>query len=143
MPTLAEFEHTPLDPVDDGGCCPRYDPKRDPEAFFGTISMVMVAIGLILVTIGYLTPRGFKFDPDEEARKMEAIELYYSNLSYHLDIVILVGMAFIAFGGLMYAAIFISAFFRCLIQSPSNGQTIPLSQASDIHHYGAMGTGNK
>jgi len=137
MSTLGEFDQTSLQPPDKGDCCRRYDPKNDPEEFFGMISLVMVTVGLVLITVGYLTPRAYTFDPDEEARKMEAIQLYYSELSYHLDIVILAGMALIAFGGILYTAIFISAFFTCLMAPPINRQNIPLSQSSDNRHYGA------
>ena len=127
-----DFDYDELEPDKEDNFCERYDPKKDPEEFCSLISMVMVGMGLLLIGIGYITPRDYEFDPDQAARKMEAIAIYYYNLSFNLDVVILAGMGFVGLGGLLYAAIFVSMFFTFVLpchwccEPRDQGATIPL-----------------
>ena len=90
-------------------CCARflgrYDPREDPLEFLSLVSLVSLAIGIILVMVGYIYPRDYTKDPNKEAVKMEQIEIYYAELAWDLDVCILVGMSFVVLGGLILAGI--------------------------------------
>ena len=64
-----------------------------------------MATGLGLLCIGYIIPREYVFDPSLPARQMEAIELRHAKLVKGLDICIIIGMGFTAFGGILVASL--------------------------------------
>ena len=86
-------------------CIAQYNPRKDPVEFLSLLSLVSLSIGILLTMVGYLVPREYEFDPDLEAEQMEDIEIYYDKLSWHLDVCIIVGMAFVVLGGLILAGI--------------------------------------
>ena len=78
---------------------------KDSVEFYSSLALFCVGVGAVLVCVGYFVPRDYQFDPHKPARQMEAIELYYSALAQRLDRTILAGLAFVASGVLLMAAI--------------------------------------
>lgn len=78
---------------------------RNKEDTLITVSVVLLVLGFIIMFIGYSVPRGYVFDTSLPAREMEKIEIYYAELSYKLDVCIVVGMGFIAIGGLIVSCV--------------------------------------
>lgn len=71
------------------------------ENMLFNIAIICMSLGLAVMSIGYIIPRDLVFDPSLPARQMEAIELRYAKLSYHLDLCIITGMGIIVFGGVI------------------------------------------
>ncbi|KAL4237164.1 Transmembrane protein 74B [Mactra antiquata] len=97
--------------VNEDSSCGRFDvlglrPRKCREDLLITISIVCLVLGFVIMGTGYIIPREYIFDTSLPAREMERIEIYYANLSYSLDICILVGMGFIAFGGVIASSVF-------------------------------------
>lgn len=80
-------------------CCGTVCKSKD-DVFFMT-AVIFMSIGFAMMCIGYIIPRDYVFDPSLPARQMEAIELRYYKLSYSLDLSIIIGMGFIALGGII------------------------------------------
>lgn len=96
-----------LEDPDIPSTCQRYmyDPRKSPEDFLLLVSICCMTIGLALLCIGYIIPREYVYDASLPAKEMEAIELYHVNLTKALDICIIVGMDFTAFGGILIASL--------------------------------------
>jgi hypothetical protein len=85
----------------------------------------LIVFGIICMVVGYVVPRDYTFNPYARARDMEAIEIYYADLSQNLDLTIVIGMAFIALGGMILSS-FITYISCC------ESQTSVLTEASAI-----------
>ena len=98
----------PSDPPDPG--CPSFlnqcDPRNDPVEFLNTLALGIMVVGLVIVTVAFMIPRDYVFDPDMPAVEMEAIEQYYADLSARLDAVMAAGTVLIAVGGVIIGGIF-------------------------------------
>lgn len=84
-------------------CC--LECLSNPGDLITFIASVFMILGLVFMTIGYVVPRDYDFNPYAPAREMEAIEIYFANLSYDLDVVITAGMGFVAFGGILMTSL--------------------------------------
>ena len=80
-----------------------YTVKENPLECASFASFWCIALGIILVFLAFVIPRGYNFDSTKPAREMESIEQYYSNLGYGLDIFSIIGMGFVTLGGLLMA----------------------------------------
>ena len=101
-----------------------------------------MAIGLALLCIGYIIPREYVYDASLPAREMEAIELYHAKLTKALDICIIVGMGFTAFGGILVASFTTYVLFKSFIDNPKPESDKDRIISSDIEmtSYGARET---
>ena len=111
------------DESDASSVCPlllqRYNPRKNPEDFLLLISVGAMSVGLALLCIGFVIPRDYEFDPSLPARDMEAIEVYYANLTWALDICIISGMSCIAFGALIVSSLIT---YELIISSAENSK---------------------
>ncbi|XP_061197572.1 transmembrane protein 74B-like [Saccostrea echinata] len=82
----------------------------------------LIVCGIICMVVGYVIPRDYTFNPYARARDMESIEIYYADLSQKLDLTIVIGMAFIAIGGIMLSS-FITYISCCESKSESSLHT--------------------
>jgi hypothetical protein len=78
---------------------------KDPVEFLSLLSLIALSVGILLTMVGYLVPRQYEFDGDLPAEEMEVIEMYYDQLSWRLDVCIIVGMGFVVSGGIILAGI--------------------------------------
>ena len=131
MSTEYTTEYTIFDNCEEASTChsflQRYDPRYNPEEFWMLIAMCSMSIGMVLLFFGFVIPRDYYFDADLPAREMEAIEIYYSNLSFNLDICIVVGMGFIALGGTL-----VSTVITCSVIKETSGEDMKNDQQSDM-----------
>lgn len=65
----------------------------------------LIVCGIVCMVVGYVVPREYTFNPYARARDMEAIEVYYADLSQKLDLTIVIGMAFISIGGMILSSL--------------------------------------
>ena len=109
-------EYTNVDNLDETsdlqGCLQRYNPRNNPEEFWLLVAIGSMSIGLPFIFIGFIIPRDYVFDSSLPARQMEAIEIYYANLSNTLDMCIVIGMGFVAFGGLIVSCVVMYSVIR-------------------------------
>ena len=95
----------PKEEKDEESCLGRYDPRNDPIEFCNLIALILLLTGIVFVAVGYIVPRDYNFDPNTEARKMEAIEIYYADRIKMLDACIIVGMTFCGIGAVILASL--------------------------------------
>ena len=81
------------------------DSLRHVEDILIVIAVVLMSIGFAVMCMGYIIPRGYTFDPTLPAREMESIEMHYARLAYYLDVCVVVGMGFIAAGGVVASSV--------------------------------------
>lgn len=127
-----------------GECLRRYDPRKDPEEFCTMLSMFSMLLGLVLLSIGYVIPRDYEYDPYAPAREMEATELYYAALSHTLDICIVVGMGFVGAGGIIITAIMMHGMFCGHLRTEGDQRQLiqPKSGRNIIQYYGSADGGS-
>lgn len=66
------------------------------------LALVFLASGIALVVIAYAIPRETQIKPDQvTARQMEKLEMYYAQLSAHLDKCIIAGLGLLTLGGML------------------------------------------
>ena len=115
-----------------------YDPRKSPDDFLLLVSICSMTIGLALLCIGYIIPREYVFDSSLPAKEMEAIELYHVNLTKALDICIIVGMGFTAFGGILIASLITYSFIDN--PKPESDKHRMISSKIEMKSYWARGT---
>ncbi|XP_045159694.1 transmembrane protein 74B-like [Mercenaria mercenaria] len=86
------------------------NPKKDMQEFLTTIAIILMSCGVAIMCVSFIVPREHVFDPSLPAREMEKIEIHYAKLSYYLDICTVIGMSFIAAGGLITSGVFVYYF---------------------------------
>lgn len=86
-------------------CC------KEPDDFCTLLAASLMLAGIVFMTVGYVVPRDYKFNPYAPAREMESIEIHFARLSYNLDIVITVGMSLVAAGGIIMAGVMCYAMY--------------------------------
>lgn len=77
----------------------------DPEDAVVYTAAGLIVCGVVCMVVGYTVPRDYTFNPYARARDMEAIEIYYAHLSQSLDLTIVIGMGFIAIGGIILSSL--------------------------------------
>lgn len=77
----------------------------DPEDALVYMAAGLIVYGIVCMVVGYTVPREYTFNPYARARDMEAIEIYYADLSQSLDLTIVIGMGFIAVGGIILSTL--------------------------------------
>lgn len=77
----------------------------DPEDAVVYTATGLIVCGVVCIVVGYTVPRDYTFNPYARARDMEAIEIYYAHLSQSLDLTIVIGMGFIAIGGIILSSL--------------------------------------
>ena len=92
--------------MDDDCLASKCSPRKDPVEFSHCLALVFLCLGMLLVTVAFLVPRDYIFDPDLPASEMEAIEQYYSDRGAVLDVCLVIGTVFVGLGGLIIAGIF-------------------------------------
>ncbi|KAK3575045.1 hypothetical protein QTP86_019771 [Hemibagrus guttatus] len=66
------------------------------------LALVFLISGIALVVIAYAIPREARINPDQvTARQMEKLEMYYAQLSSHLDKCIIAGLGLLTLGGML------------------------------------------
>ena len=107
------------------------------------MSAGLVVCGVICMVVGYTVPRDYTFNPYARARDMEAIEIYYADLSLKLDLTIVIGMAFIAIGGIVMSTL-ITYVNCCETKTPAtaNSESTTIISTPGGRSYGTLaGTG--
>ncbi|KAL3867895.1 hypothetical protein ACJMK2_040740 [Sinanodonta woodiana] len=82
-------------------------PVNNPDEFLISLALIFILLGISMMSFGCIVPRDYTVDPLAPAREMEAMEIYYANLSYILDLSIVIGMGCIAVGGLTVSGMMI------------------------------------
>ncbi|XP_052775541.1 transmembrane protein 74B-like [Mya arenaria] len=95
----------------DYGCVYCSTPTRQVEDILIVTAVVLMSIGFAVMCMGYIIPRGYAFDATLPAREMEQIELHYNRLAYYLDVCVVVGMGFIAGGGIIATSVTMYHYF--------------------------------
>lgn len=90
----------------------KFHPKRHPLDFLSLVSAVMIIFGIVLVFTGYGVPQEYEFDPFAPAREMEAIETYYLNLQWYMDICVTIGICLISGGSIIISSLLLLDIFR-------------------------------
>ena len=78
---------------------------HDPLEVVTLVSMVFLALGTVFTVLGYVIPREYEFDPNKDAREMEAIEAKYSKIGQALDVLLITGMGCVVISGVTMAAV--------------------------------------
>ncbi len=86
-------------------CWGKIKVPRDPMEVTSLLSLGCLAFGILLIGVGFGVPRAYTYDPDEEAKTMETIEIYYAKLTKRLDICIIVGLGFVGLSALLMSSI--------------------------------------
>ncbi|KAK6179638.1 hypothetical protein SNE40_011952 [Patella caerulea] len=122
---------------DDKVCCMPTETLAD-KTMIG--ALICVVIGLIIATTGYLIPREYSFDNHLPAREMEAKEKYYADLAHTLDMCVIVGMSFVAVGGILTMAVFTCTILLadCDSVSKRHKSTLMGEDANGQDNYGAV-----
>ncbi|KAK2857714.1 hypothetical protein Q7C36_005633 [Tachysurus vachellii] len=70
------------------------------------LALVFLISGIVLVVIAYIIPREAQINPDQvTARQMEKLEMYYAQLSSHLDKCIIAGLGLLTLGGMLLSVL--------------------------------------
>ncbi|PAA83849.1 hypothetical protein BOX15_Mlig001548g2 [Macrostomum lignano] len=89
-------------------CCCRLmcvTPREDPLEFSSCLSIVLLVLGIVLISFGYLVPRQYTQDDRLTARENERNAIYYYKLGRHMDVCILVGISVLSLGSIMLSAV--------------------------------------
>lgn len=79
---------------------PVYEERSVDYSFM--LALVFLISGIALVVIAYAIPREARINPDQvTARQMEKLEMYYAQLSSHLDKCIIAGLGLLTLGGML------------------------------------------
>lgn len=79
---------------------PVYEERSVDYSFM--LALVLLISGIALVVIAYAIPREVRINPDHvTARQMERLEMYYAQLSSHLDKCIIAGLGLLTLGGML------------------------------------------
>ena len=81
------------------------------EDVYTCLAVLLIVSGLACMTVGYVVPRDYEFNPYYTAREMEGIEIYFATLSNRLDIAMTVGTGLVAAGGLVMTGVMLNSMY--------------------------------
>lgn len=106
--------------------------RYDPVDVCSMAALVFLTVGVACVTVGYLVPRDYAFDPTLAARRMESIEIYYARLSLGLDICIIAGVEMSVAGAVLLILIVVVMLVNGELCIEFSGDDDALSMAGDV-----------
>ena len=131
-PPGAAPESKTRNPPDEPDCeCCSLNPKDEPLDCVSVGALVILTIGIVLVSVGYLVPRDHVLDHDRPARENEALGLYYADLAAKLDICIIAGMICVGLGGMTMAVLLLIILCRGELNDIYNSRAQPYYGTAD------------